>query len=121
MWFWLAMIISGSNQQDKMRRGEESESVPMLELRHIQPDVHGIFIHNKLKIAIRRLFSVARCHTQLRCESQVAGISMRVGTRIFSIGGGLGFVDDQFRGFEQLLLGGLDLHWPRRLKRLIVI
>lgn len=42
---------------------------------------------------------------------------MRVGTRIFSIVGGLGFVGDLFRVFEQWRLGGQGLRLLRRLRR----
>lgn len=46
------------------------------------------------------------------------GISMIVGMRIFSIVGDLGFVFDQIRGFEQLLLEGQGLHLLRRRRKL---
>lgn len=28
-WFWLAIIISGKSQQDRVRRGDESWSMPI--------------------------------------------------------------------------------------------
>lgn len=28
-WFWLAIIMSGSNQQDRTRRGDEIWSIPV--------------------------------------------------------------------------------------------
>lgn len=33
MWFWLAIIIRGSNQQESTRRGDDSGSVAMEEFR----------------------------------------------------------------------------------------
>lgn len=40
-------------------------------------------------------------HSHLAGANQVVGMSIRVGMRIFSIVGGLGFGGDQSHGFEQ--------------------
>lgn len=57
-------------------------------------------------------------HNHLPGTNQVVGTSMRVGSKIFNIVGGLGFVDGRNRGFVQLRRGGLGLHLLHKLKKL---
>lgn len=57
-------------------------------------------------------------HSHLLGTNQVVGISMRVGSKIFNIVGGLSFVNGQSRGYEQLLRGVQGLHLLHRLKML---
>lgn len=45
---------------------------------------------------IRRLCDVGLIHTHGLLESQVSGISMKVGIRIFNIVGGLNFVHSRY-------------------------
>ena len=81
----------------------------------------SFFIQVRLNVAITRLFSRAEDHNHLAGISQVVGISIIVGRRIFSIVGGLVFVSGHFRGFGRWQLGGQGLRWLHRLKRLAVV
>lgn len=110
MWFWLARIIRGRSQHERIRRGLERESVPKYELRHIHPEAQDVLAQKRLTAAIRRLFTVAVCQIHLWFENQVAGMSIRVGTKIFNIGGDSGFGVGQCHGSGLLLLEALGLH-----------
>lgn len=44
VWFWLARIIRGSNQQDSTRRGVERGSVAVNVPRNVHPVSDGHFI-----------------------------------------------------------------------------
>lgn len=78
---------------------------------------HGFFIQNRLSVAISRLFAVASCQNHLVGDIHVAGISIIVGIRIFSIVAGLGSGGGLCRGFGQLRQEGLAPLLPHRLKR----
>ena len=57
----------------------------MKELRWVHPVSQGFFSQTRLIVAIRRLFMVVDCQNHLAGESQVVGISISVGIRIFNI------------------------------------
>lgn len=117
MWFWLARIISGRSQQDRTRRGLDKGSVPIRQERLVQPVFSGFFIQSRLIVAIRRLLSVVACQVHFEGDSQATGISIRVGRRIFSIVGDLGFLGGPCRGFGRWLLARLILRWLHMLRR----
>ena len=118
MWLWLAIIIKGKSQHDKTRRGLESGSVPIKRLMLAQPVSQGFFSHTRLSVAISRLLVVVTCQNHFLGESQVAGMSISVGIRIFSIVVGLGFVVDLSHGYGQWRQVGRVLRLLRRLKML---
>lgn len=60
----------------------------------------------RLARAIIRLWSKAVGHSHLVGDNQMVGMSIRVGIKIFSIVGGLSFVNDLNRGFGQWLQVG---------------
>jgi len=93
---WLAMIISGSNQAVKIRRGAEraSEENNNEKLRLFSFDWFRV---NRHSILISRLWAVELIQIILFFENHVMGISMIVGIIIFSIVKGLGFVHSPFR------------------------
>lgn len=57
----------------------------MIGERLAQPVSPGFFIQARLIVAMRRLLKVVVCQIHFDWESQVTGISMRVGSKIFSI------------------------------------
>lgn len=57
-------------------------------------------------------------HSHLPGTNQAVGMSMRVGSKIFSIVEDLSFVYGQSRGYEQWLREGQVLHLPHRPKML---
>lgn len=69
--------------------------------------------------AIIRLCRSVVGHNHLAGTIQIVGTSIRVGIKIFSIVGDLGFGGGQIRGFEQWLLVGRGQRLLRRLKMLI--
>lgn len=87
MWFWLARIISGSNQHESTRRGADNGSVAKYALEEVHPasDVH--FNHIKLMKAIKRLCVPAVVHNHLGEASQIIGNIIMVGTSTFNIAG----------------------------------
>lgn len=102
--------MRGSSQQVSTRRGVERGSVAIYRLREDQPVSDRFFNQVRLKRAITKLWARVEGQSHLGEESQVVGASIRVGIRIFSIVGGLGFVGGQFHGCGQWLLKGLGLH-----------
>lgn len=118
MWFWLARIISGSNQQVRTSRGVERVSVAIYRLRVVQPVSERFFSQVRLNNAIVRLCIRAVGQSHLGGTSQIVGINIRVGMRIFSIVVGLGFVVGLCRGCGQLQLAGQGLHLLHKLKML---
>lgn len=56
-------------------------------------------------------------HSHLAGVNQAVGTSIRVGMRIFSIVGDLGFVGGLFRVFGQWQLEGQGLRLPHMLRR----
>lgn len=104
MWFWLARIIRGRSQQDKIRKGVERESVARYGVRKVHPVSDEVLSQSRLVSAIRRLCRSVVGHSHLCGVSQVVGMSIMVGMRIFSIVGGLSFGGGRSRVFEQLRL-----------------
>jgi len=119
MWFWLARIISGRSQQVRTRRGVDKESVAIYNPNEDQPVSDRFLSQVRLNRAIMKLWERVEGQSHLAGVSQVVGTSMRVGMRIFSIVGGLGFVAGQFRECGQWLLTGQGLHLLHRLKMLV--
>lgn len=99
VWFWLARIIKGSSQHVSTRRGVERGSVAMYRLREVQPVSDRLFSQLRLARAISRLCIRVVGQSHLAGVSQVVGMSISVGMRIFSIAVGLGFVGGRFRVF----------------------
>ena len=93
---WLAMIINGSSQAVRIRRGaeRESEENSSEKLRLFSFDWFRVSRHSML---ISRLWTVELIQIILFFENHVIGISIIVGIMIFSIVGGLGFVHSPFR------------------------
>ena len=114
--FWLAKIIRGSSQHVRTRRGVERESVAINRLREDHPVSERFFNQERLIREMQKLYIKLMGQSQLRLSNQAVGISMSVGIRIFSIGGGLGFVVGRSREFEQWLLVGRDQRLLRRLR-----
>lgn len=114
--FWLAKIISGSSQHVRTRRGVDKESVAINRLSEDQPVSERFFSHERLIKEMQKLYNKLMGQSQLGLSSQAVGISISVGIRIFSIGGGLGFAVGQFRGFGQWLLEGRARRLLHRLK-----
>lgn len=79
------MIIRGRSQQDRTSSGLERGSVPIVEERLAHPVSAGFFIQMRLAVAIRRLLKVVVCQIHFEGASQVVGISIMVGSKIFSI------------------------------------
>lgn len=79
-------------------------------MRQDHPVSERFFSHEKLASAIIRLCARVVGHSCLVGDSQIVGISIRVGTRIFNIVRGLSFVGGRYHGCELLLPGGLGLH-----------
>lgn len=119
MWFWLARIIRGRSQQVSTRRGVERESVAMYGLRQCQPVSEKFLSSVRLIKATIRLWRRVVDHSSLIGVSQMVGINIRVGIRIFSIVVGLGFGGDQSRGYGQWLLVGRVLRLLRKQRMLI--
>lgn len=85
VWFWLAKIIRGKSQQDRIKRGVDKGSVPISVLRVDHPISEGHLNHNRLRKAIVRLWVSADDHNHLAGVSQIVGMSIIVGVRIISI------------------------------------
>lgn len=116
VWLWLARTIKGSNQQVRTRRGVERGSVAIKGLRQDQPVSEALFSQTRLIKATVRLWRRVAGHSHLAGVNQAVGRIMRVGIRIFSIVGGLGFGDDRSRGSGRWPLVGQVLRLLRRLK-----
>lgn len=101
VWCWLARIIRGRSQQVRTKRGAERGSVAAYKFREVQP-VSDIFLSQvRLASAIVRLWRRVVGHSHLAGVIQAVGMSIMVGIKIFNIGGGLGFVGGQYRGYER--------------------
>lgn len=72
----------------RTRRGVERGSVAMKVERQYHPVSEELLIQERLIRAINRLWQRVVGQSHLSFESQVVGNSIRVGIRIFSIGGG---------------------------------
>lgn len=73
-------------------------------MRKDHPVSDVFFNHERLAKAIKRLWSRVVGHNHLVGVIQAVGISIIVGIRIFSIGGGSGLVGGRSREFVQWLL-----------------
>lgn len=74
--------------------------------------------HCKLKVAIIRLWINVEGHSCFGLHSMIVGSNIIVGSRIFNIVEGLGFVVGLNREFVKMLLvriGLYQLHRPRRI------
>lgn len=100
----------------RTRRGVDKESVAIYNPNEDQPVSDRFLSQVRLNRAIMKLWERVEGQSHLAGESQVVGTSIRVGIRIFSIVGGLGFVGGQFRGCGQWLLTGQGLRLLHRLK-----
>lgn len=114
--FWLAKIINGRSQHVRTRSGVDRESVAMNRLSEDQPVSERFFSHERLIREMQKLYNKVMGHSQLGLSSQAVGISINVGIRTFSIGGGLGFAVGRSRGFGQWQLEGRARRLLRRLK-----
>lgn len=109
--------MSGSSQQDSTSRGDEIWSV----LIHVERFLWGWYEGSnqwRLMVAIKRLWVVVLVHRSFWGDRRVVGRSIIVGRRIFSIVGGLDYVDDRIRGFvwrRLVWLGRCLLHRLRML------
>ena len=121
VWFWLAKIINGSNQQVRTRRGVERGSVAMRELRDVQPVSDELTSQVRLANAITRLWPSVVGQSHLAGTTQVVGTSISVGIKIFSIVRGLGFVIGRSHGSGRLQLVELALRLLRRRKRQVIV
>jgi hypothetical protein len=92
---WLAIIISGSNQAVRIKRGleRESEKKNNEKLKLFLFDWFGV---NKHSILISRLKAVELIQTMLFFENHVIGMSIIVGIITFSLVRGLDFVHCPF-------------------------
>jgi len=88
MWFWLARIIRGRSQQERMRRGVERGSVAMRGFIKDHPVSEACISQCRLIKAIIRPWAREEGHSHFGGASQMVGKSMSVGRRIFSIVGG---------------------------------
>lgn len=85
MWFWLARIISGRSQQERIRRGVDRGSVAIRGFIKDHP-VSEVWVSQwKLARAIIRLCARGAGHTHLGGASQIKGNIISVGRRIFNI------------------------------------
>lgn len=85
VWFWLAKIIRGRSQHVRTRRGVDKASVAMYRLRDVQPVSDRFSSQVKLAKAMTRLWARVVDHSHFAGVSQIVGMSIRVGMRIFSI------------------------------------
>lgn len=79
------------------------------------PVPRGHLSHDKLVRAMIRLCVRVVGHSHFMGVSQIVGMSMMVGIRVFNIGEDLGFVDGLFHGYGRRQQGGQDLCLLRRL------
>lgn len=98
VWFWLAKIIRGRSQHERIKRGVDRGSVAKYGFRKVHPVSEVFFSHIRLVRAIKRLFKSEEGHSHLGGVSHVASISMVVGIRIFNIVGDLSFVGGLIHG-----------------------
>ena len=73
--------------------------MPISGLRCAHPVSKEVFSQGRLNAAINRLLVVVVCQSHFLGQVHESGISAKVGMRIFSIVGDLGFLGDQIRGF----------------------
>lgn len=87
VWFWLARIIRGNNQQVRTRRGVDKGSVAIYRLSEAQPVSDRLSSQVRLASAMIRLCARVEGHNHFGLTNQAVGTSMSVGIRIFSIVG----------------------------------
>ena len=86
-------------------------------LRCVHPASDEVHSQGRLNVAINRLLAVVVVQSHFLEHVHVSGISAKVGIRIFSIVGGLGFLSGQIRGSVRWRRGGRGLRLLHRLKR----
>lgn len=89
MWSWLARIIKGRSQHVRIIRGVDRVSVAMYNPSEVQPVSDIFLIQVRLSIEIIKLYDNVERHRCEKLESQVSGISIKVGVKIFIIEGWL--------------------------------
>ena len=87
-------------------------------LRCVQPASKEVFSQGRLNAAISRLLTVAVCQSHFCGHVHESGISAKVGIRIFSIAGGLGFSGGRIRGSVRWRQELQDLRLLHKLRRL---
>lgn len=85
VWFWLAKIIRGNNQQVRTRRGVDNGSVAMYRFSEVHPVSERLSSQVRLASAITRLWARVVGHSHFEGTIHVVGTSINVGMRIFSI------------------------------------
>jgi len=118
MWFWLARIIRGRSQHDRIRRGVDKGSVAISGFIRDQPVSEAWNSQWRLIKAIMSPWVRDEGHSHFGGVSQIVGNSISVGRRIFSIVRGLGFVGGQCRVFGLLLREGPGRRWPHMQRKL---
>lgn len=96
----------------------ESPSAAMVGLREDHPVSAEFFSQERLKTAIARLWVRVVVQSHFEGEYQVAGISIIVGSKIFSIVRDLRFLSDRSRECEWWQLEALARRWLHRLRML---
>lgn len=95
-WFWLARIISGSSQQERIMSGAEVLSIlkymVVLEIFRRRGWLNSIRLENASNIE----YIIMVGNRMLELSRKADGIKKAVGIIIFSILIGLGFLCDQF-------------------------
>ena len=119
MWFWLARIIRGRSQQERMRRGVDRGSVAMSGFMSDHPVSDVCISQCRLTKAIIRPWAREDGHSHLGGASQIVGNSISVGRSTFSIVRGLGFVGGRFHACELRLRAALSRHWLHMLRKLV--
>jgi len=88
MWFWLARVISGRSQQERIRRGVDKGSAAISGFMKDHPVSEEWVSQCRLTRAMIRLCVRDVGHSHLGGASQIVGNNIIVGRRIFSIVGG---------------------------------
>lgn len=91
----------------------------MAELSEVQLVSERFCSQVRLRRAIKKLWAKVVGQSHLSLESQMVGVNIMVGIRIFSIVADLSFESDLIRGCGLLPLKGLGPCWPRRPKMLV--
>lgn len=113
-WFWLARIMSGNSQQDKIIRGEEVGSIlkymVVLEVFKSKGWLNNI----RLESANNIEYTVKVGNRIFELSKKAEGIRKAVGIIIFNILVSLRFLYGLFHVFGKSRLGGQDQCWLHR-------